>query len=821
LLSIAKQTYSPIETIVVPGDGAAQTREAAREFDAITIGPVKPKGEARNEGVRASHGDLLLLLDSDMVLSSSLIGECASMAKDGFDALVIPEVTERKGYFSICRSVEKESYAGSRVEAVRFVTRKAFNAVKGFNPDVSGPDEYDFDARLRAAKFRIGRVSASITVVGPVLDLPKKFRHGINWPVYSSRHRGTAATQVNVFARLKLYLEATQAQPALLPGILVLKLLDAEAFLFGLFLSKIAVSASRSPPSTGRFRSYEERMFKGSLGNRFVDWREERCIESILDRVESEPATASIAVDLGAGEGRWSRLLARRGYDVLSIDRSKEACAALRNGPLVQFVIRADMQALPLRRSVASLVFGFRSVKYAANFDGTMREIRRIVNVDGAVVIEMPNNECPFYFWPQSLVRTLRLGDGADWAAYLSSAKMLDSRSCINMMESSGLILTSVFSLMMFPHAVYSRINSTVGLRLVETFEHVATRLLPRRLSARSFIYLSKPAVFARGKLPLVSVVIPTYNKRAVVSRCVKSVLESNYPQLEVIVVDDHSSDGTCEALRSQYPEIEVIRNDREQLLAGSRNVGVQAASGDLIFLLDDDNVVHQNAIEELATALSRFPGAGIAGPVMYFLSAPSRVWCSGVRRNYLTSLTKIQKSDPSKLGIFSPYFTEDLPNALMVRRIVFDAIGLFDGRNFPIHYDEGDLCKRARTAGYYTVVVPNARIWHDIPPPHRALGNSRTFHAMTPMRAYYVARNRIVFMRIHCERWKYVVFAACFLPFLTLLHMVVVLASVGQTAERYATIRSYSRGVRDGLLGIKRNLGTAFFKPPTEVHAQ
>src|SRR5436309_16021286 len=153
------------------------------------------------------------------------------------------------------------------------------------------------------------------------------------------------------------------------------------------------------------------------------------------------------------------------------------------------------------------------------------------------------------------------------------------------------------------------------------------------------------------SKIPLVSVVVTTHNRKSAVTRCVESLLRSNYPRFEVIVVDDASTDGTFQHLSALFPNIELIRFEQEQMVSGSRNAGCKHAKGEFVFLVDDDNVVHPDAISELVKAISDSPHAGIAGPIMYYLRAPEQVWCSGVSRNLLTSFTKfsVEKPDGSK----------------------------------------------------------------------------------------------------------------------------------------------------------------------------
>jgi hypothetical protein len=304
---------------------------------------------------------------------------------------------------------------------------------------------------------------------------------------------------------------------------------------------------------------------------------------------------------------------------------------------------------------------------------------------------------------------------------------------------------------------------------------------------------------------PLVSVVIPTHNRKEKLARLIKSILESDYPKnkLEVIVVDDASMYGTYEYIKKLFPHVRVIRNEEEKLLAESRNIGIKASRGKYIFVVDDDNVVGKNTIRELVEFMEKHPEVGVAGPIMYFLEDPKRIWCAGVKRSYWTTVTHFIGFNTvnNNKSLRNPYETEDLPNAFMVRREVFEKVGFFDSRLFPIHYDEGDFCNRVRRAGYRVVVVPSAKIWHDIPLPERS--RTSTLRLKSPLRAYYAARNRILF------HWKWsrntLQRVVSLIASLTVIAYYIVLilkdTTIGGKGE---VIKSIIRGVIDGLRLIR-----------------
>jgi GT2 family glycosyltransferase len=300
---------------------------------------------------------------------------------------------------------------------------------------------------------------------------------------------------------------------------------------------------------------------------------------------------------------------------------------------------------------------------------------------------------------------------------------------------------------------------------------------------------------------PLVSVVIPTYNRKNKLTRLIRSIIRSDYPKekLDIIVVDDASNDGTSEEIAKLFPKVNMVVNENESLLAACRNIGILQAKGDLIFFIDDDNIVAFDTIKELVCALLSSEEIGVVGPIMYYYQEPNRIWCAGVKRNYLTTVTTIVSRDEIDLGQFkNPIESEDFPNAFMIRKSIMRQIGLFDEDAFPIHYDESDFCKRVRNAGYKVVMVPAAKIWHDIPIQRGDLCRALKLH--TPLRTYYTARNRIIFMKRFATASKYILFIFFFLPLFGCFHFFSIFHSACSSSRKLKLFSSYMRGIFDGL---------------------
>lgn len=312
-------------------------------------------------------------------------------------------------------------------------------------------------------------------------------------------------------------------------------------------------------------------------------------------------------------------------------------------------------------------------------------------------------------------------------------------------------------------------------------------------------------------KQPLVSVVIPTFNRKDKLIRLIQSIQTSSYKNIEVIVVDDASTDGTSDTVRDLFPKIKIIRNSEELFLAGSRNVGIKNSNGDYFFAIDDDNIVDENTISELVSAIERKNNTpiGIVEPIMYYLKQPERVWCAGVKRNMTTSKTTLIGKDKIDRGQFNGLIeSKDAPNAFMIKRNIINEVGLFNEKDFSIHYDEADFGERVRRAGNIIMCNPRAKVWHDISLPDKVKDKPRYFHVHNEFRAYYTAKNRIVFHNKYSKIWQFLIFIVLFNWILAIYYLEIILIR-NQLAFKIKLkiAKSYLLGVFDGLIYIfKRN---------------
>ena len=172
LASVAAQSYAADrrELIVVDNDSTDRTQEIARRFTPHVFNHGPERSAQRNHGFERARGRYVLYLDADMALSKRVLEACAARAEDTAPAgLYIPERIVGSGAWIRIRDFERSFYTGTCIDAVRFVERRAWETVGGFDEALSGPEDWDFDRRIR----RIGTVE---TIHEPLYHEEGRFR---------------------------------------------------------------------------------------------------------------------------------------------------------------------------------------------------------------------------------------------------------------------------------------------------------------------------------------------------------------------------------------------------------------------------------------------------------------------------------------------------------------------------------------------------------------------------------------------------------------------------------------------------------------------
>jgi GT2 family glycosyltransferase len=297
------------------------------------------------------------------------------------------------------------------------------------------------------------------------------------------------------------------------------------------------------------------------------------------------------------------------------------------------------------------------------------------------------------------------------------------------------------------------------------------------------------------------SVIIPVYNRKNEVIRCIDSILKSTYKYLEFVIVDNASTDGTLDLLNKYYHDnknFKIIGLPKNTGAVGGRNEGIKYAKGKFLVFVDSDNVVDKNCIKELVNTAKSDERIGFVGPKMYYYKDKKRVWYAGAKINLTTSKTSYIGINQIDTGQFDRIKkVEHIPNLWLVKKEVIDKIGGLDQR-YVMTYGESDWPMRAKQAGFKIIFCPRAITYHDIPSPSKSKSIRARLGFDTKYRIYYMARNRTLFMRRFSKPLNFIVYLLIFMPMINLVYLLNLLRF-----KKYHLITSLFKGIIDGIANI------------------
>lgn len=213
------------------------------------------------------------------------------------------------------------------------------------------------------------------------------------------------------------------------------------------------------------------------------------------------------------------------------------------------------------------------------------------------------------------------------------------------------------------------------------------------------------------------SIVIITWNQLSCLKTCLQSLLsimERN--DVEIVVVDNGSEDGTCQYLTDFYPQIHLLVNDCNKGVAYARNRGLEVVQGDKVLLLDNDTIVNATAVCGMETYLDTHSQVGLC--TCRLVDAENQVQVSfkpfpslWIKIKNILGVTKNNVSDPDAETLpFEPVYV--IGACQMIRREVIERVGLLD-ENIFYGPEDADFCLRIALDGWKVVYLPQYTIAH------------------------------------------------------------------------------------------------------------
>ncbi|MCC7076474.1 MAG: glycosyltransferase family 2 protein [Acidimicrobiia bacterium] len=225
---------------------------------------------------------------------------------------------------------------------------------------------------------------------------------------------------------------------------------------------------------------------------------------------------------------------------------------------------------------------------------------------------------------------------------------------------------------------------------------------------------------------PDLSLVTVSTNEAHLVRECFASVQRNKGDlQVEHILVDNVCTDGSADVARAENPEVVVIRTPQRMGFAPNSNLGLRAATGRFVGLLNPDTITHAGALQRLVTTLEENPDIGLVGPRLLNFDGSVQLSVRRfpnlssflVRRTPLRSLARNGRWDRRHLNSdFDHMRTQDvdwmLGAALVTRREAVDEVGILD-EGLPLYVDDIDWCLRMHKRAWRVVYVADAEISH------------------------------------------------------------------------------------------------------------
>jgi len=209
---------------------------------------------------------------------------------------------------------------------------------------------------------------------------------------------------------------------------------------------------------------------------------------------------------------------------------------------------------------------------------------------------------------------------------------------------------------------------------------------------------------------PLVSIVIPVYNQLDYTRKCLDSIRQFTFVPYEIIIVNDASTDGTEEYLRSQKDLI-VKANTENLGYPNSCNIGIQSSSGKYVVLLNNDTIVTRNWLENLLEVFKLHPKVGLVGPVSNNISGFQ------IEKEAKYSTINSMHQFAEQINIKRKYAWMLAPRiafvCAVISREVINTIGGLDERFAPGNFEDDDYCLRVQLAGFKTVIATDVLIHH------------------------------------------------------------------------------------------------------------
>ena len=238
-----------------------------------------------------------------------------------------------------------------------------------------------------------------------------------------------------------------------------------------------------------------------------------------------------------------------------------------------------------------------------------------------------------------------------------------------------------------------------------------------------------------------VSIITVNFNQPKVTEELLQTI-PATYKNFEIIVVDNGSKVISINNWQASYPHVKFIRSEENLGFAGGNNLGINEASGDYLFLANNDTEFTEGLIEKLVAVMDSDPSIGMVSPMIKYYSDKNLIQYAGyTQMNYFTCRNNcigLREKDTGQYNNITAPTAYCHGAAMMIRKEAIEKAGMMS-ENFFLYYEEVDWCEHIKRAGYEAWVCTDAIIYHK---------ESVSVGKKSKLKEYFMNRNRILFIR-------------------------------------------------------------------------
>ena len=244
-----------------------------------------------------------------------------------------------------------------------------------------------------------------------------------------------------------------------------------------------------------------------------------------------------------------------------------------------------------------------------------------------------------------------------------------------------------------------------------------------------------------KSQQPMVSIVSVNYDQPEVTCEMLASLEKVTYSNFETLIVDNASPTKSPNIIKEKYPEIQLIISKKNLGFAGGNNIALKQAKGDYVLLLNNDTEVKPDFLESLVELMESDKKIGIvSSKILYFYEDNVIQYAGASPINPITSRGSHYGYKEIDNGQLDEVTETAYPHGacMMIRKSVLEELGLLYEGYF-LYYEELDFAERVKRAGYKIYFQPNSSILHK---------ESISTGKNSPLKTYYMNRNRLLFVR-------------------------------------------------------------------------